>query len=166
MASPINAIPEGLLDILGVKNQGRYPDTLSETVFGTLELLPLYSIQRLQYANEAALTLTGTATTFCALAVPANEIWWVKAYAWVGTLGAGMTAKIRVFAGIPNLAGNSADDSEVDNGAMGVPGDRIRAVKRDFWANSGYAFGAQAIQNIGGPLNVFSAIWQYVPFRR
>lgn len=168
MASPINSVPEGLLDILGVKNQGRYPDTLSETVFGTLDLFELYAAQRIQYAVEsgAPLTLTGVAATTCALTVPTNEIWWVRSYAWVGTLGAGMTAKIRVWAGLPNLAGNSADDSEVDLGASGTVGDRIRAVKRNFWANSGTAFGATAITNTGGPLNVFQAIWQYVPFRR
>lgn len=168
LARHVNAVPEGLLDVLGVKSQGRYPDTLDGSVQLILDPFDLYAIPRLEYANEAGgpLSLVGTASTFCALTVPAGEIWWVKAYAWVGTLGAGMTTKIRVFAGIPNLAGNSADDSEVDAGCSGTTGDRIRAVKRNFWAYSGWAFGAQAITNTGGPANVFSAIWQFSRYRR
>ena len=165
---PINALPEGLLDMLGVNNLGQYPNALDRSIKGQIDLLPLLMAQRTVQLSEAGtLTLTGVAATLCTTTVPANEIWFVRAYAWVGTLTAGMTAKIRVWSSpYPLVAANSVDDSDVDAGASGTAGDRIRAVKRNFWATSGQGFGATAITNTGGPLNVFTANWNYVPFKR
>lgn len=163
---PVQALPEGLLDVLGVKNAGRYPDELAGSIVGTLDLAELFNMQRYQLVVESALSLTGVGSTLTALTVPTNEIWWVRAYMWVCTLGAGMTCKFRVFTGLPQLAGNTSDDCEIDAGASGTTGDRIRAVKRNFWANSGWTFGAQAVTNTGGPITPFQASWLYVPFRR
>ena len=166
--SPVNALPEGLLDMLGVNNLGQYPNALSRAIQGQLDLLPLLMAQRtVQLLEAGPLTLTGVGATLCTTTVPANEIWYVRAYAWVGTLTAGMTATIRVWSSpYPLVAANSVDDSDVDGGATGTVGARIRAVKRNFWATSGQGFGATAIVNTGGPLNVFSALWNYVPFKR
>lgn len=163
---PVNAIPEGLLDLLAVKQTGRYPDTLSDRYVAVLDPFELFILPRIQYAQETGLTLTGVLTTLSVLAVPAGEVWWVKSFQVIGTLGAGVTAKFRCFAGIPNAAANSSDDSECDNGSSGTVGERIRATKRNFWAMSGWVFGAQAIQNVGGPITPVTYNWNYVPFKR
>lgn len=167
MSQAINAAPEGLLDLLGIKSGGRYPSGMSDEVVSVLPTWELYLAQRKVQIIESGLTLTGVASTVTAQVVPANEIWYVYAYMALVTLGAGVTAKIRVWASpYPATAGNSTDDGDCDNAASGTVGERIRAVKRNFWATSGTGFGINAVQNIGGPIGSVQANWVYVPLRR
>lgn len=90
---PINAIPTGLLALLGIKNGGRYPRDLDTTLGVQLDLLELYARAQsspYQTNNESLVANTGNASTEItattptdlvggagALVTPADELWYV-----------------------------------------------------------------------------------------
>lgn len=60
---PLNRQPLGLLGYLGIKNGGKYPQTLAETLAPTLELSDLY-YKAGQLSTSAASAVTGSLDNF------------------------------------------------------------------------------------------------------
>ncbi len=60
MAGRINRIPVGLLGFLGLKSAVDYPSELSNVLAPTFDLLELYAIQNVTYAQASGTIATGT----------------------------------------------------------------------------------------------------------
>jgi hypothetical protein len=79
--SPINTLPIGLLDLLGIKSGGEYPRDLSQQLGSSIELLDFYLNARAENLSSGGFTVAATGfQTVAAFAVPANELWWVHRY--------------------------------------------------------------------------------------
>lgn len=75
---PLTTQPEGLLDLLGLQTNGRYPQHLnSETLQPTIDLLRWYLEDKANF-KTGQINYTGTPPTFVGdanLTVPAGEAW-------------------------------------------------------------------------------------------
>ena len=92
--SALNTLPEGLLDLLGIKSFGNYPNRLEGRVTPTLDLVMSYlaakaietSINLINTGSGGPAPLNITATNPVDLGdgvqvmVPFSEIWWVQEY--------------------------------------------------------------------------------------
>jgi len=75
---PINTLPTGLLDLLGIKTGGEYPRDFPSVLAASLELMPLYLAAKAE--QIVATPFTRNATGFSAVAdlqVPSGEYWWL-----------------------------------------------------------------------------------------
>lgn len=77
MGKPIQIIPEGLLGMFQIKNAGKNPQELFETIQPSLEMLDWYmsSYAELQKGIQFAPSATGVA--FFGIEVPPTEFWFV-----------------------------------------------------------------------------------------
>lgn len=104
MNAPINRIPRGLLDFLGIRSGGRNPQQLTEQLVPTFDLRDWYlESQTIEvngnlagFAATANAGFLSTTTTFPqnlgACVVPSNEAWLLRAgsaYRWEFSLNAG-----------------------------------------------------------------------------
>lgn len=89
MAGPIQALPQGLLGLLQLKETGRNPSVMVETVSPNIELLEFFMQRQMQ--NELGLfggspvtvavstvTETGFAVGGVTCQIPANQTWWIE----------------------------------------------------------------------------------------
>jgi hypothetical protein len=75
MPGGINRVPDGVAGFLGIKNFGRMPDALNETLAGTWDLAKWYLNGSAIYAQTTGgAVAAGSLATFI---VPTNEIWYV-----------------------------------------------------------------------------------------
>jgi len=75
---PLTTRPEGLLSMLGIQSNGRYPQHLEmERLQPQIDLLPWYLESRAEIAGPQDVSLAGTAFGAFAplLTVPANQVW-------------------------------------------------------------------------------------------
>lgn len=75
----LTAIPGGLLDFLGIKNRGRYPESLSTQLLPVFSLLDMYAAYQYEELN-AQITSDGSLSSYIAHTVPQAELWYV--YTW------------------------------------------------------------------------------------
>lgn len=74
---PINTLPLGFLDLLGLQQQGRNLAQLAEAVAGTIELTPFYGVYKRAFViGDTAFAAAATDTQVVAT-VPANEYWFI-----------------------------------------------------------------------------------------
>jgi len=84
---PINALPTGILGFLGIKNGGRYPQHLGETLTPVWDLANLYLEANAQYTDDAGtINADGEVRVFT---VPEGQVWWVSELVGYITTGAG-----------------------------------------------------------------------------
>jgi len=77
---PLGARPEGILDVLGIKTGGRYPQHLYGDLLPQLDLSELYLQQPVQYALSSGGTMSGTGLVNTdVILVPDNEAWLLMA---------------------------------------------------------------------------------------
>lgn len=87
MAGPINNLPLGYLDFLGLRTHGIYPQQAADVIAPTIDITPLIA----QASAEFLLlqdTFTGAGTRSSGVfywpqpeaVVPANEVWWCQAF--------------------------------------------------------------------------------------
>jgi hypothetical protein len=107
MASSLNKVPRGLLDFFNIKQQGRNPEYLSETLVGLLDILPWYtytsaswSIFSTDYSvaqtEDAFNVITAASRTWgtvlpddgVTIAVPQNEVWLITEWSEGTRVGA------------------------------------------------------------------------------
>lgn len=73
---PLGARPEGLLDVLGIKTGGRYPQHLVTDLLPMLDLTQLYLQQGASYALSSGGTLSGVGLINTDVIItPDNENW-------------------------------------------------------------------------------------------
>jgi len=92
---PLGARPEGLLDILGIKTGGRYPQHLHEVLQPGLDLTGVYLAQAATSVLSSGGTCSGTGLVATdAIIVPSTENWLVLygEIASDGAVTAGITA--------------------------------------------------------------------------
>lgn len=105
----IQNTPEGLLDLLGSKVGGRYPDVISDSAVPTVSLNGLLRGRRI--ATAVANSLTSAVNDSAELTVPEGEVWEVFAIdSIVSATAAAQLTNIRIQ--LENLA-NSADPQEI-----------------------------------------------------
>jgi hypothetical protein len=78
MPGGINRVPDGVAGFLGIKNFGRMPDSLNETLAGTWDLARWYLNGSAIYGQTTGgAVVAGSLATFI---VPTNEVWYVTNY--------------------------------------------------------------------------------------
>lgn len=71
--SRINAIPEGLLDLLGLKTLGKNPQQLEDDVQSIVDIGPLYQARSVEHFG--ANPTFNTPGTIAQVTVPVGEVW-------------------------------------------------------------------------------------------
>lgn len=104
MAGPltIQRVATGLADLLGLRATGQLPANLAETVAATVDIWPLYGLDRQAAKTGTSAAIGAVGTIFPSVGapttVPAGEIWDVLGITISknggGVLGAGTTYKI------------------------------------------------------------------------
>lgn len=95
MLSTINRLPRGLLDFLGIRSGGRYPQQLSEQLLPMMDLGSWYksaNVFQLQCVGETAVANTNAGLftfitptpAFATFTVPQDEVWIVLPGSWIG----------------------------------------------------------------------------------
>jgi len=75
--APITERPQGLLELLGLKNGGQYPQHMSELLAPTFDLGSWYRQWQKEVRAPADVTFTNLGTSFLLDTVPAGEVWFV-----------------------------------------------------------------------------------------
>lgn len=82
MPASIQRVPIGLLDHLGIKSTGDNPSILTDSVIPTVDLTPMYLINRWEYINVTTAVAGAigvvTAATPTDLQVPNGQLWIVQ----------------------------------------------------------------------------------------
>lgn len=74
----IQAVPQGWLDLLRLKNTGQNPNQAATFVQGVIDLTPFYASQQFETLDGGTLTFNAANTSdFGNLTVPQTECWWI-----------------------------------------------------------------------------------------
>lgn len=154
---PIQLIPPGLLGLLQLKQLGRLPDKLADTVAGVVELRDWYLTAR----RVDQTTLFGNATLVTAALgagntgfqafhvgaaggpvciVPQNQLWWVEQL----TIAASLVAAdvIRVLPAVTSISGIGFGVAVDYNDVTTARARQLScSIPRGFWAYPGDTFG-------------------------
>jgi len=74
---PINNLPLGFLDLLGLQQQGRNLALISDAVSGTLDLLPYYAAYKRTFVREDTAFAAAAASNIAVATVPSGEYWFL-----------------------------------------------------------------------------------------
>jgi hypothetical protein len=74
---PINSLPLGFLDLLGLQAQGRNLSELAEQVAGTVDLVPHYAAYKRTFIVNAANFAAAVTSNILVATVPVGEYWFV-----------------------------------------------------------------------------------------
>ena len=150
MSGPIQTIPQGLLGLLQLKQAGRNPDQLSETVAPTVDMLTLWLNRQnvdlsINVIGGASTRNQPTATpgefvfSVLPIVVPPGQTWWITDYTVKATLAA---AETLVFA--PAILGGLFFNSMLAAPVNDIITARARFVScfaRNFWLLPGQGLG-------------------------
>lgn len=165
MTGIVNRVPVGLLDLLDMKSRGQTPRELSSQVQAGIDIAPLYysDLEEAVAAVDAGVAAIGLTTS---LAVPQDEIWFVRQMSVSTTTGAGEAISFAPwFFTTLNRPGGG-----FYSGALGVP--MVLAASSTGAAFSNNPFWAQAGDRLGFIVNSitgtvdFSTRALIVPFKR
>jgi hypothetical protein len=147
----INRLPLGLLGFLGIKNGGRYPQELSDTLAPTWDLSDIYlNANAENRVDVLAIAALGSQAFFT---VPAGEAWYVIiASAATGTLGAGVTIELGLQT--TDAAALVTTALTQMSGARTVGQRCAVALERGIYLPPGSTFGINCTQLVAGPVNV------------
>lgn len=173
---PIQAIPQGLLGFLQLKNAGKNPSEISELLQPVLDLREWYLQTAMRNfignggaAPSAALPnntvgFIGYLATVPNITVPANEVWYCPYYtALSATLLAAET--IQFGCGFRNPDAGFTYQSLIGEPCDPVtgPNKRAFAFARDFWLPPGTQLGIQVFQCATAATIVVEGHLRYVP---
>jgi len=139
MPLDITNLPKGLTSLLALKQGGRGPAVLADTLAPTVELLQPYLLNLREYASfgQQTLPVVGTNNYATSQVVPPGELWFVWSYLVSAAPGAGEACDIA-----PAIA--------IDGNPLSVPltpyvagtaGQDVRAATvTPFWAGPGTIF--------------------------
>lgn len=149
---PVQVLPKGLLGFLQLKNAGKNPDRLSNTLSPSLDLFEWYmagTAQDIIPAPATAALPTGStgfqAFTVNPVIVPQQEIWWVQNF---GVLSSALGATESVgfmcaIQGVPAAVAGTYMFGDRRTILTGTATGRVaRAYANGFWVPPGYTFGA------------------------
>lgn len=147
----INRLPLGILGFLGIKNGGRYPQDLADTLAPVWDFSALYL-----YGNsEVSTSLQAIAAigSQAYVTVPNGEAWFIlQQSAGCDTLGAGQTIEIATNWTDPAALVNI--ETSLMSGARTV-GQRATAIlQAPYLAGPGSILGINCTQLAAGPVNV------------
>lgn len=150
MNGPIQIIPQGLLGLLNLKNNGQMPSELGTSVMPQLDMLELYVNGLLEQVSDPVAVAAVIGPNASALVVPQTQCWFVRSlFITTDTIGAGEAITIQPAISIGGIAFVPMGDK-----AAGVPGDVIRVATTDIIvATPGTVFGF-FVQQITGAVNV------------
>jgi hypothetical protein len=92
MPGQINRVPDGIAGFLGIKNFGRMPESLNDTLAGTWDLSTWYLNANVSYQQSSLNNIAAPGPTIV-FTVPQNEIWWVSNYSLYTNTGLASTNK-------------------------------------------------------------------------
>lgn len=132
MATTINRLARGLLDLLGNTNQGDNPSELLAQVRPSIDLGELYMSERITLFSQTGAINNGVPALDFSAEVPAGEIWLLRSLAYtiiVDTAGDAVHASLRML-NFPNLVEETAGafnvhqlKSQLLGGATSAAGD-------------------------------------------
>lgn len=106
----INAVPEGLLDLLRSKTDGRTPADLAEVVSPVLDLGPMYFGERLDFQGTT-IAPYGLGATL-SITVPQTEVWVLLGWSlFMQSINAGQSG--RVSWRLANLPGSGTTSATI-----------------------------------------------------
>jgi hypothetical protein len=152
---PINRQPLGLLGLLGIKNGGRYPQHISET------LLPTFDLERLYYSGAsitAGASLVLNATGFFEIGrVDQNEVWFVEHFCCFSTAVLGAGQSLAMVPAVLDPAGNILQPL-LPNPVATTTGSTAATAIRDVYMQSGTRYGVLVTTLVAGPVNATGTI--------
>lgn len=161
---PIQVFAEGLLGFLQLKNNGRNPHNLDNSLYGMIEIRDwlFASRERIPNAESIVVNSIGFKTFTTPIVVPAAEMWYVTHYSVFAALGAaGDSILLRTAMGGPMTSPGTTGvallgDARSNNGAGVICEANIQ---RPFFAPQGSRIGfyVSNIATVGG-INVEGAI--------
>jgi len=140
MPLDIQQFPKGLASMLNLKQGGRTPQMLADSIAGVIDVETLYLLNdrtQTDINTGAAPAVGANFMTPTQLDVPANELWYVWSYVLVAVAGAG--AAIDLAAGV-RLDGNPIMAPVSPYGAAAA-NQEVRVNGVNFWAGPGTRFG-------------------------
>jgi hypothetical protein len=147
----INRLPLGLLGFLGIKNGGRYPQELADTLAPVWDISPLYL-----YSNSEVTTALQAISAIGSQAyqtVPTGELWYVlQQSAGSDTLTAGQTIEFSTNWTDPAALVNV--ETGLMSGARTVGQRATATAQAPFIAGPGSILGINCTQLVAGPVNV------------
>lgn len=163
LTSPLNKIPEGLLDFFGIKSMGQYPQRLGDSVAPTMDLLRWYADQRATEVrwnfsnfvadfNAANVQIQSTSpvnlsdlVTAGALQVPQGEVWLILEADIFWSFTTAGTCDANYNSGELNTVGPQPWSMPLQGfttGVAGVTRSGGRVLDHPFWVNSGHTIRA------------------------
>lgn len=139
----ITNYPKGLTSLLSLKQQGRGPSNLSETVAPIIDVTNMYLLSLREYVSMGSQPnpVVGSNNYPTPVVVPAGELWYVWQYLVSSSPGAGEACDI---APAVALDGNPLSVPLVPYVAAAANQDGRAASNVPFWAGPGTLFQFQA----------------------
>lgn len=148
---PIQIVPQGLLGLLNLKNNGKTPEVLRTDVTTQLDALDMYVTGLLQQVSASVAVAAALGPNASDLIVPQNEVWFVHSeFVTTETLGAGEVITLAAA-----VAFNGIATIPVGSNRSGIAGERMRAISERgiFLAGPGSIFGFW-VEELTGAVNV------------
>lgn len=157
---PLNAIPEGLLSLLGIKNGGQNPQFLTANLVPTVPLTDWYLETRATVELAEAEVFDGIAEGSVLLTVPQTEWWYVMDVTGLATTNvAGLDNPAYWSLGLSYVASNTAiriaalpqgvhGAIALDPPSLGISG--ALCSSRPFWAQPGSRLGLNYKAEVDG----------------
>ena len=148
---PINLTPPGLLGFLGIKNGGRNPQSLGETLAPVWDFSDLYFLQGLRF--EDTTSTVNAAGYVIEHQCPENEVHLIHAMSLFVRCGVGESITFTLdWAQFNNLIAVAVTDSR----QVGASTDAVVTLPRPIWLSPGESLG-YGIANIAGVVDTYSA---------
>lgn len=96
MGKPIQIIPEGLLGMFQIKNAGRNPQELIETIQPSLEMLDWYMSSYAELQKGLQFGPNAAQVWMFGIQIPATEFWFVHSISVKFDVGAGEDIECRI----------------------------------------------------------------------
>lgn len=148
---PIQIVPQGLLGLLNLKNNGKTPEFLQTNVQPFMDLLDMYVTGLLEQVSASVAVAAAVGPNSSDLVVPQTEVWFVHSeFVTTETLGAGEAIALSAA-----VAFNGIATIPVGSNRSGIAGERMRAVSERgiFIAGPGSIFGFWC-EELTGAVNV------------
>ena len=160
MPAFLNAQPVGLLDFLGIKNGGEYPQQLATTLAPTLELLALYEANSQKSFGQVGPGALGAGASLWGPAGATSAPGSVFHFDSVGIqvngtgVGASWYGSLGLYYGAAGIYVPFTDGQYAFN--PGPPGN-VTLSMRDVWCPAGWALAVNTYQLAGAP--TFTGSW-------
>lgn len=80
MAFDLTKYPRGLISLLGLRDQGKTPQLLSDQLVGVVDANPWFLLQDTEYFQSNTANITGVGSYLFGGTVPAGETWYIHQF--------------------------------------------------------------------------------------